>query len=127
MSYLSLLISLFKMMGSELTGNAWWDAYFDTLVGVETWFFKAGWVLFGIAVGLAILSFVLSGLKKLRGLASGGLCFGCAAAILLTWPLWEWITLSLARGMASSFGPEGIINQGKFIMSLVLYILLGAG
>lgn len=134
MSYLSALIAWFQIRSSELVGDPWWDAYLDKLVGVENWFYHLGWWIFGIVLGTAVILFVLSllgvssrRLRSLRSLASGSFGCGCAALILLFWPLLEYITLSLARGMASSFGPEGTINQGKFVMSLVLYILLGAG
>ena len=122
MSYISLLIAWFKMLGApeHLTSNQWWDQFLDHLVNIERWFLGASWVVVAIAVVVTIIVFVIDSEMSVG-------C-GCAAIFLLFFPLWEWITLKLATVMATGFDPvNGIVNTGKFWSSVVIYILIGSG
>lgn len=127
MSYISLFVALLKMRGSELAGSAWWDAYLDQLVEVEEWFFAASWWVFGIVLVLAILFIVINVVSGTKTDIAVSLNCGCFAIFLLTLPLFEWITLLLAQGMAESVTPDGMINSGKFLISALLYVMLGTG
>ena len=123
MSYLSLLIALFKSQ-DNLTGSAWWDNYLDQLVIVETWFFHASWWIWAVVMIVGALASVF--IKDLRN-AGCGCYFLVLGVILGLLPLWEWISMKLAMGMASSVSAEGIVNQGKLILNALLFFLLGAG
>jgi hypothetical protein len=123
MSYLSLIIALF-LCPNNLTGNAWWDGFFDTLVGVENWFFRFSWWSWG---GLLLFMLVVFLWRRKRGKSASLTCGCIVAACLLAWPLLELVTFWLAKGMAASFGPEGIINTGRFVLNCFLFILLGVG
>ena len=127
MSYISLLCALFKSAGSELTGAAWWNLYLNNLVVVEQWFLSFSWWIVGAVVAIALIIGVLSLLGKSTEGFSVSATLGCFAIFLLLLPLFEWITLLLAQGMAASVDPTGVVNQGKLIMSVLLYLLLGAG
>lgn len=125
MSWLSLLIALFQVRNSSLVGNARWFDYLTHVVGVEKFFFTFSWIIFGVAIVVVIVLAILS-----RGEFFNGL--GCMAIMILVWlgtlPLFEWITLSLAKGALANFDPVvGIVNQGSFFINAGLYLLLGGG
>lgn len=123
MSYLSLLIALFKSQ-DNLTGSAWWDNYLDQLVVVETWFFHASWWIWAVVMIIGVLAFVF--IKDLRNAGCG--CYLLIVGVILgLLPLWEWISMKLAMGMASSVSAEGVVNQGKLILNALLFFLVGAG
>lgn len=126
MSYLSLIIALF--MANDNNGSAWWDKYLDNLVAVETWFYHASWWIWGILVVLLVVG-LLWALKEFgkEGLLSCGCFVAASGIIILLLPLWEWVTLNLAKSMAAAVTPEGVLNTGKLVMSAVLYLLMGAG
>jgi len=125
MSWLSLLIALFQVRNSALVGNAWWFDFFTHVVGVEQFFLGLSWFIFGIAlVGVIIMVAIRAFGDFVQG--------GCFAVMFLGWlvtlPLFEWITLSLAKGVLANFDPVmGIVNQGSFLVNAVLYLVLGGG
>ena len=123
MSYISLLVAYLMTNDSSATGDIWMDQFFDNLVTVELSLFTISWYVMIGAVILAILFFAYT---KFGG---GEVSFGCGCMLLFLaiLPLLEWITLQLAQGMAESWGPEGVINQGQLLISIVLYLFLGAG
>jgi len=130
MSYLSLLIALFMMSKAPaaLTSNGWTDRYLDNLVGVETFFLTISWWIFGIVLAAAIVFVIVSFLKHSEGLFGFGMFSGCVALTLLTLPLWEYLTLFLAKNMASAFDPVlGITNTSEFYINLLIFILIGIG
>lgn len=123
MSWLSLLIALYMTKDSQADGNVWADTYFDNLVRVEHFFFQLtfkGWIVLLILV--AILA-----VWALRSGNPGGLSCGCPLLFFGVLPIFEFITYKLAQTMADTWGPEGIIHTGKFVVSGVLYLLLGFG
>lgn len=124
MSYLSLIIAAIQMRNSSLTGNAWFDGFLNNLVGVETWFYHASWVIWGIAVFLGIVAMIWLG--KDAVMEMGCFVIGIAVVLLLL-PLFEYITMNLAMGMASAVTPEGVVNQGQLIVNGLLYLLIGTG
>lgn len=125
MSYISILIALFKTKDA-LVGAAWWDKFLDNLVVVETWFYHAAWVIWGIIILVAVLIGLYAWLTRTSLEGCGcSLAFFAFFGFLL--PLWEWITLSLATGMANAVNPEGVVNQGQLILNAVLYLILGTG
>lgn len=125
MSWLSLLIALLQIRNSTLVGNAWWFDFFTHVVGVEQFFLGLSWFIFGIAlVGVIILALM----GAFKGLLQGGCTIVAFLVWLLTLPLFEWITLSLAKGVLANFDPViGIVNQGSFFVNAALYLLLGGG
>lgn len=125
MSYISLIIALIQMSNSGLVGNAWWYSYLTHVVGVEKFFFGLSWFIFGVAA-LIFLVMLIKGVFK--DFLEGG-CFAVMIVSgLMTLPLFEWITMSLAKGALANFDPIlGVINQGPFFLNSILYILLGAG
>lgn len=125
MSYISLIIALIQMSNSGLVGNAWWYGFLTHVVGVEMFFFGLSWVIFGIALIIFIVLLI-------KGLFKHFLEGGCFALMFLGWlitlPLFEWITLSLAKGALANFDPViGIVNQGPFILNSIFYLILGGG
>lgn len=126
MSYLSLLIALFRM-GSVPEGVAWLDVYLDALVRVESMFLKISWWIWGAALAVTLILTLLSVFGREPEGISIGLGCGCLVVILLSLPLFEWLTLVLARGMAEAVGPQGVIDSGKFWVHLIIYILIGIG
>lgn len=125
MSWLSLLIALFQVRNSTLVGNAWWFDFFRHVVGVEQFFLGLSWFIFGIALVGVIIMVVMG---AFRDFLDGG----CFAVMFLGWlitlPLFEWVTLSLAKGVLANFDPViGIVNQGSFFINAALYLLLGGG
>ncbi len=123
MSYLSALIALF-MAQDNLTGVIWWDNYLDQLVAVETWFFKASWWIWVVFMVIGIIVTIVSKDARRSGCGCYALFLGVFLGLL---PLWEWISLKLAQGMANSVTAEGVVNQSKLILSAILFFLLGAG
>ncbi|HOX95795.1 MAG TPA: hypothetical protein PLI45_00220 [Candidatus Woesebacteria bacterium] len=128
MSWLSLLIALIMTgkNGASLIGNAWWYQYLMNLVSVEQFFLGAGLGIFAIALVVCIAIGLRSGFRK----SFSGI--GCISTMILVWlgtlPLFEWITLLLAKGMLNAFDPVlGIVNQGAFILNAAIFVLLGAG
>lgn len=127
MSWLSALIALFTTR-DDVTGTLWNDAYFDRLVVVETWFFHASWWIWGIGIVVGIIIALLIGYTLSSGSGRVVSCqVGCLGIVFLLLPLLEYITMRLAMSMASAYGPEGVINQGKLIISAALYLFLGVG
>lgn len=126
MSYLSLLIALF-MTGEVPPEKVWLDVYLDKLVVVERFFLNLSWWIFGIAIVVAIIWGAFSLLNRSLRSWSLSLGCGCLALVLLSLPLFEWITLKLAIGMAEAVGPQGMIDSGKFWVHLIIYILIGLG
>src|SRR3989344_4770732 len=116
MSYISLIWALFNTPGT-LTGNAWWDAFLNQLVIAETWFYHASWWIWGIALFIAIVFSIVAFVGGKKEGVSAGIGCGCLMIILLTLPFWEWITLLLAKNMAASVDPAGVVNQGRLIVS----------
>ena len=128
MSWISLLIALIITgnNGANLVGNIWWYQYLTNLVTVEQFFFTLSWVIFAVVLIFLIVIAVRVGLNNWFG----GL--GCVSVAILVFlgilPLFEWITLCLARGMLAAFDPVfGILNQGSFILNAILFLLLGVG
>lgn len=127
MNLLTLIISLIQMRGSELTGNAWTDAFLDRMVGVEQMFFNISWGIWAIIIALFLIGALA---KHFVGIDFDGLGWGCGclSALLLAWPLMEWISLFLIQGMANNFNAEvGLANPVAFVIYLLLYISFGAG
>lgn len=125
MSYISLLIALIGMNGSSLTGDAWTDAFLDLLVQTEHDFFVLFQGIFLICIILGGLFFVVN---RFRGASQApSLIFGCLGLVPFGLMIAEWITLQLAQSMAAAYTAEGIVNQGQFFISAVLFLLLGAG
>ncbi len=128
MYILTALIALFQMIGSPLTGNAWTDAFLDKMVGVETMFMGLAWWIWGIAIVLAIAGFIVNRFFNVDFGFEIGIGCGCAAIILLVWPLLEMLSVFLVSGVADNFNPEtGVTNPAAFIIYLLLYLSLGAG
>jgi len=121
MYILTLLFAWLQMRGSELTGNAWWDLFLDKMVGVETWFYHASWWIWGAFILLGLVMVILGVLGRSRDLALSSLsCVGCLGAVLLLWPLFEYLSVLTVTGMADAFGPAGVINGG-FYIALFIY------
>lgn len=129
MSYLSMIIALFKTWKNEATipQGAWLDVYLDNLVVVEKFFLSLSWWIFGTVIILAIAIGIISAIRGSGGGFSAGLGLGCVAAFLLLLPLLEWVSMKLAIGMASAVGPEGIIDSGRFWINMIIFVLIGAG
>ena len=132
MSYISLLIALFKTWGANITGQAWLKVYLGNLLSVETWFYHASWWIWGVVVVIAIALAAISlfggknpGLQISASLSC--MVFGCFGVILLLLPFFEWITMKLAEGMYNSVSISGDVTSGQFWVSLVIFILLGTG
>ena len=104
---------------------SWLDVYLDNLVRVETTFLAISWWIFGIVIAIAIG--VISFLRKSGEDFSVSLGCGCVSLFLLFLPLFEWLTLVLAKGMAEAVGPQGITDVGKFLTYLIIYLVIGSG
>jgi len=127
MYIITLIVALVQMSSSTLTGNAWIDLFLDKMVGIEGWFLSLAWWVWGIALALTLIVVGLAFIGKLD-LKEVSLGCGCLPVILLAWPLLEWLSLVLIEGMATSFDPVlGVVNAGKFVICLVIYLILGAG
>lgn len=128
MSYFSLFIAYLQSRKSDLVGDAWWDLFLDKLVGVEAWFYHLSWFIWAVllVVGIAVTVWFayVYGKEALLGM---GCIVIAGAVIILAFPFFEWATWQLAIGMADSVTPDGVVNQGKLIMSAILYFLIGAG
>lgn len=131
MSYFSILIAAIQtwQQDSTFVKGTWFYHFLQNLVGVETWFMNLAWWIFGIAVVGLIVVLILGALGRSPELfAGGGITCGCIAAFLFLLPLFEWITLNLARAMASAVDPTGaIIEPGKLIVFGLIYLAIGAG
>jgi hypothetical protein len=133
MSYLSLLIALF-MTRNVPEQMGWLDVYLNNLVIVEEWFYKASWWIWGAVIAVTVIFGILALVSRKfeasdLGFLSGGMSIGCGclSIFMLGLPLFEWLTLLLANNMASAVGPSGIVDQGKFWINLIIYILIGSG
>ncbi len=127
MHLVTIIISLFQMSGSTLMGNAWFDAFLDKMVGVEQWFYSFAWWIWAIVVLLAVIALVAKYIFKVD-MFGIGLGLGCVSIVLLVWPLAEWVSLLLIKGMADNFNAtDGIYNPVPFIVYALLYLLFGAG
>ena len=128
MSWLSMVVAFILTLvnGAGVPDPAWLDLYLDYLVKVEAWLLSFWLVLL---VGTVILLIVL-GLFSLYKRSGCGESMGCLAIVVILFfaiVLLEWLTLILAREMANSVDPTGIINAGKFWVSTVIFLLIGAG
>jgi hypothetical protein len=126
MYIITIIISLFQMDGSGLAGNAWIDAFLDKMVGVETMFYNIAWWIWGIFAAITIIIVIAKFVFK-ASILELGFVSGCLAVVLLLWPLAEWISVFLIRGLANNFSAAGITNLGPFILYLLLYLSIGAG
>jgi len=135
MYIITLIVALFQMRGSALTGNAWIDAFLDQMVAVEGWFFGASWLIWILVIGVVALIAYLFWSGKISidwndysCIIAAGLIFVAGSVVIaaLLWPLWEGISFFLIQGMATSFDPVlGITNMGAFVICFLAYLWLG--
>jgi hypothetical protein len=127
MSYIQALIAWFMMRNSTLQDEAWTNEYLNKLVSVNEWAYNFSWWIATIVLVIVIIGIIASFIRGSEGGLTVSIGCSCFAIFLLAWPFLSWITLLLAKAMAESYGPEGMVNSGKFLISLVLYLALGVG
>lgn len=127
MSYLSFIIAAFQLFGmdtSAMTTSEGLDIYLDLVVSVERAFLSVSLIVFAVFAAILILLFV----TRIVMLDEHSLCCGyIALCFAVIWPVLEFVTWSISKGLADSVSSTGIIDPIKFYLLAGLMVILGWG